>query len=244
MCVNKTSPTAAVLGDCGQYPIKREYFKRSIKYWLKILQMHEARLVKKCYIMLKYQDELGYENWVSNIKRILQNYGFGYVWDLQYVMNERLFLSEFTQRIKDHYLQEWYSQLEASHKLYSFKFYKLTFVHERYLDILKIRKFRRAMSNFRCSCHGLNIERGRHLGVQTEDRLCTLCNMTVENEFHYMLQCERLQVVTQQYIPEKYWRNATVHNFNILMSTKKAETIINIASFIYYASQERKELLS
>ena len=77
------------------------------------------------------------------------------------------------------------------------------------------------MSNFRCSCHGLNIERGRHLGVQTEDRLCTLCNMTVENEFHCMLQCERLQVVTQQYIPEKNWRNATVHNFIILMSTKK-----------------------
>ena len=46
MGVNRTSPTAAVLGDCGQYPIKTEYFKRSIKYWLKILQMHEARLVK------------------------------------------------------------------------------------------------------------------------------------------------------------------------------------------------------
>ena len=51
MCVNKTSPTAAVLGDCGQYRIKTEYFKRSINYWLKILQMHEARLVKKNVIL-------------------------------------------------------------------------------------------------------------------------------------------------------------------------------------------------
>ncbi|MEW8542874.1 MAG: reverse transcriptase family protein, partial [Candidatus Thiodiazotropha sp.] len=49
MCVSLHSSNAAVLGDCGRFPLWIEAAKRCIKYWLRILCMDDSRYVRKCY---------------------------------------------------------------------------------------------------------------------------------------------------------------------------------------------------
>ena len=55
---------------------------------------------------------------------------------------------------------------------------------------------RKAFSKFRCSSYKLNIELGRHLNIEGENRICNCClthedNLTVENEYHEYFQCDQ-----------------------------------------------------
>ena len=70
MCVGLHSSNAAVLGDCGRFPLWIETARRCIRYWLRILSMDDSRYVKKCYNMLKVLDDYGQTNWVSNVRKL------------------------------------------------------------------------------------------------------------------------------------------------------------------------------
>jgi hypothetical protein len=48
-------------------------------------------------------------------------------------------------------------------------------------------------TKFRISAHKLEIEKGRHIGLKVEDRICQLCNDDIEDEVHFLLQCPYLQ---------------------------------------------------
>jgi hypothetical protein len=52
---------------------------------------------------------------------------------------------------------------------------------------------RRVLTKFRVSAHNVEIEKGRYIGVKTEDRICKLCNTGVEDETHFLLHCPVLE---------------------------------------------------
>ena len=154
--------------------------------------MTQDRYVRKCYNMLLHFDSLGYKNWASEIRHILAVNGFWYVWEDQGVQNEKAFMRIFEQRIKDQFLQIWKTQISSYSKLSFYAGVKLYHCLESYLDILKISKFRNALSSFRVSCHVLEIEKGRHRGVERETRKCPFCHQNVEDEYHFILTCKTI----------------------------------------------------
>ena len=77
----------AVLWECGRFPLYIETAKRALEYWNKILHMPEHRYVQKCYKMLYYFDALGQQNWATSIKNILNENGFGFIWEQQKISN-------------------------------------------------------------------------------------------------------------------------------------------------------------
>ena len=105
MCVGVKSCNAAVLGDCGRFPLYIEAEKRCLRYWLRILKMPNHRLVKKCYTMMKYFNDLGNMNWCTHTTQLLQSSGYGYIWEMQDIPNESTFMLAFVQRLKDQYVQ-------------------------------------------------------------------------------------------------------------------------------------------
>jgi len=67
---------------------------------------------------ISYKDSLkGKKNWVSNVKKLLYDYGFIIVFDNQAVVNEVVFLTMFKQRIIDCFLQELYTSKSNSSML-------------------------------------------------------------------------------------------------------------------------------
>ena len=42
-----------------------------IKYWLRVCQLQDSMLVKKAYLMIKELDNLGFNIWVTNVRKIL-----------------------------------------------------------------------------------------------------------------------------------------------------------------------------
>ena len=128
----------ATLGECGRFPLYINTANRVLKYWNKIIHMPEQRYIYKCYKMFYYLDSLGRHNWATDVKQILNNTGFGYIWEQQNIENEKLFFKEFEQTLKDQFLQKWHGEIEKSHKLMLYKEFKVSFNFEKYLDILKV----------------------------------------------------------------------------------------------------------
>jgi hypothetical protein len=61
------------------------------------------------------------------------------------------------------------------------------------VDILRNKTERSILCKIRLSAHNLAIERGRHFGLHTSDRICTICKTgDVENESHFLFKCEKI----------------------------------------------------
>ena len=109
--------------------------------------------------------------------------------------------------------------------------FKDTISHEAYLDIITIRKFRNAISCFRCSSHDLEIERGRYTNTPRELRICKLCKTEPETEFHFLLKCPYYNDLRVKYISRKYYVNPSLNKFAILMSSKNDKRLLNSEVF-------------
>ena len=188
-------------------------------------------------------DSLGYKNWASEIRHILSVNGFWYVWENQGVQNEKAFMRIFEQRIKDQFLQIWKTQISSNSKLSFYAGVKFYHCLESYLDILKISKFRNALSSFRVSCHVLEIEKGRHMGVERENRKCPFCPQYLEDEYHFILICKKYDDLRRKYLQFKYFVPPNFHKFIILMSSKNKSVIRDVALYIYHAIVRRSTLL-
>ena len=87
------------------------------------------------------------------------------------------------------YEENWKKSINTSSKLNSYCLYKKYFLVEKYLN--KSFNKRCNFSKLRVSAHILHSETGRHkkTKVPPEQRFCTFCSNLVENEFHFLLEC-------------------------------------------------------
>ena len=244
LCVYNRSTNAAVLGDCGRYPLWIESARRCLKYWFKILKMPNNRYVLKCYNMLKTMTNNCYGNWTNEVESMLSENGFRYVWLNQGVDNEKLFLVNFANRLKDRYLQEWYNTLETSNKLSVYNNIKSCYEKAAYISILRVRKFRHCYAQFRTGVHNLEIEKGRYTNTPRNERLCKVCSLNqVEDELHFVLVCPAYSDLRLQYIPSKYLINTSIHKLYVLLANRNEKCIKNVATYICHAMFKRKTLL-
>ena len=88
-------------GECGRYPLYVDYYCRCIKYWIRLTRMRSVRYPNKCYKMLRNLDKSGRITWASKVKNLLFRNGFGYVWHVEDVGDQTLFMKMVKQRLID-----------------------------------------------------------------------------------------------------------------------------------------------
>jgi hypothetical protein len=76
---------------------------------------------------------LGKHNWASHIKNILFSVGFSEVWYNQGVGDVNMFLSQFSQRIRDINIQDWHAKSTEMSNLSYYTNYKNVFECEQYI---------------------------------------------------------------------------------------------------------------
>ena len=114
-------------------------------------------------------------------------------------------LNEIKQRLFDQANQDLMMSINTSTRLDSYCIFKEDTKLEPYIDIIKSKKFRFALSKFRLSSHSLAIEVGRYPDTPRHQRICTFCNMNViENEFHFLLACPNYIDIRRKYLPAYY----------------------------------------
>ena len=67
--------------------------------------------------MLLIDSHNGKSNWVSKVKQLLEITGFGHVWLNSYVENDKLFLLNIKQRLRDNFGQKVNLELQARYIL-------------------------------------------------------------------------------------------------------------------------------
>ena len=243
--VGSNTPSDAVLGECGSFPLYIKCHTNVIKYWLKIISLEEHSLVKACYNLLLSQMTLGRENWASNIKHLLYRHGFGYIWEDQFVENASVFISSFNARLKDNFVQIWNASRNETSKLCLYNLYKLYFQPELYLSINVPRRLRRYLAKFRTGNINLEIELGRRFRQPREDRLCRFCGernvMSIEDEFHVLTECPIYLDLRKIYIGSV---DINLYSFCSIMKTDDVNILIKLASFINAALNVRERCLS
>ena len=94
-------------------------------------------------------------NWSSHVKKLLYEYGFGYIWGEQSVGNDATFLETFKIRITDCHIQLWNANVESMSKLHFYKTFKTSFIVEPYLLLDIPRRLQVCLSRFRTTSHNL-----------------------------------------------------------------------------------------
>ena len=244
LSLSYSTSNAAVMGELGRTPLSVLYKFRCIKYWVNIVQSENVSLRRSLYEVLKRYDDLGGKNWVTDVRTMLNMYGFGDVWLQQGVGNVDLFLFNFKQRLVDTANQEWFSDLSENSKLQLYSKFKKNLDYEFYLSANICWKYKVALARFRCVNHTLAVEKQRHIRCEKDQRLCIFCGKldvpkhVIEDEIHFILVCPLYQKLRENYI-SKYVSNfkSLEDNFVQLFSTNRPECVIDLATFLYKAME-------
>ena len=92
---------------------------------------------------------------------------------------------------------------------------------------MKVKKIRYAFTRLRVSSHRFAIETGRwHKPdkIPLENRKCQNCN-TLEDEFHFILECHLYQDLRAEYIKRYYWVRPNMPKFIELLKSENKTTI-------------------
>ena len=246
--VSRKTPNVAVLGDLGRYPIHIYCQVKQIKYWLKLVKEREESILGACYSRLLNECENGKENWATSVKQLLQEHGYGMVWLNQGVEDNRHFIVEFEQRLKDSFIQKWYQEKETNNKLRYYNMFKTEFKQELYISLNIPRKYITSCARYRMASHKLEVEIGRHHNVVYSDRLCRLCgrnkNKTVvECEYHFLFECDLYEPLREQFLQRNRIGYRTLYDFVGIMKNSDEQIIVSLCKFIYYAFRCRNDNL-
>ena len=126
-CSNKM-----IYGETGRYPLFITAYVKCIKYWIKLTRLPMTRICRQAYEMLLLQHETGKQNWVTNVKTVWVENGFGIVWLCQSIGCETHFIHEYKDKLICCYKQNWHSEMENDNKYRWFYSFKCAFEAEKY----------------------------------------------------------------------------------------------------------------
>ena len=128
----------------------------------------------------------------------------------------------------------------------TYALFKFDFECETYLNAVRDRRYRNAISKFRLSSHNLEIERGRHCNpkVPVPERLCFRCSC-IEDEQHFLVSCklyEDLRVDLYDKVSKiitDFYEIGDREKFVRLMNSRDNNVLTWLGKFLYTAQRVR-----
>ena len=234
--VKKSVPNAFIYSELETFPLNIVRKTRIVKFWLKILKLENSNPVKVVYKMLcqHTDDDDSIVNWASLLKNMLDKAGFGYVWLQQYVENESKFVSEFTKRTQDMFLQTCHGNIDKVSDNRLYKCLHSPSEGSRYLSEIKHKYIRTAISKLRLGSHNFLIERGKWQcpKLDVSSRKCEICHV-IEDEYHIMLECKRFVDLRNRYLPKLIIRRPSMYTFLNFLNTVEGKNLQSFGIFCY-----------
>jgi hypothetical protein len=241
--VKQQTSTLGILGELGQFPLKIQMLTRTIKYWIRLVNLPDNSIIKQMYQSQLDLHNIGHHTWVTDIQQILHE------WELSELWEEGKPSPRLAKFIRGHmesvYHSYWTSEINNSNKNPKLRLYKAIkneLKIEPYLYI-NIPKYRHALSKLRLSSHHLEIETGRHARpiIPSQQRYCKTCKNIVGDEIHFLTECSKYnELRTKLYddITPFIPNFTTMTNRNkciTLLSHSDIDVLLLIAKFTYTA---------
>ena len=135
----------------------------------------------------------------------------------------------FSQKLKDTYIQKWYSSTNVTPSNNNYKLFKAKFETSNYIKQLPKLLCRRFMA-FRTRNHRFPVEVGRWFGTPFNECKCHLCNSDLGDEYHYLLVCKNFDNERKQYLNPYYYTRPNVLKYFEIMNTNKDSLLKKIMS--------------
>ena len=244
--VKRSTNLSALYSELGRKPLIIFRQLRMIKYWLKLRKSNDP-LLKSMHTMLTNDmnngNTYGGLNWTFQVKKILDGLGLTNLWLLH--SDTDISYEVIKNRIFDQYDQTLTMEINNSNRLRLYSKYKENNEQERYINKIKNKAYRQTLSRFRLSSHQLEIETGRYVGLERDERLCRKCNTRmVEDEYHFLLICPHYNDIRMKYFSRYFCHWPTMSKFKSLMPSKSQHTLSNLSKYIYFALKRRNEIIS
>jgi hypothetical protein len=79
LCVKQPTSSMAIYGELKRYPLYVNRYVRIIKFWSNIVNSNNV-IVRYLYTSMLNDINRGKNNWLSNVKSLLDNAGLSYIW--------------------------------------------------------------------------------------------------------------------------------------------------------------------
>ena len=135
------------------------------------------------------------------------------------------------QKLKDQYLQNWYTLVNTASSGKNYKIFKEDFEHSKYVTILS-NMYCKIFMRFRKRNIKIPVEVGRWNGTPLDERICPFCRKDVGDEYHYILSCEHFKDTRPKYIKSYYLARPNTQKFRKLMNSENANELRKICQFI------------
>lgn len=232
------TPNDMIYGELGRYPLAIDSAARCIQYWFRVLKQDDTRYSKMAYLCLLSMHERGKTNWVTHVKSLLCECGFGLVWICGGVANEKQFLRYFKDRLKGNFGQMWLTHLQDSPRFEIFQSFKDSIGREQYLDTICVTIYRTALARFRLGVSPFNAHRHRY-SQSLDSKTCPFCPGKSEDEVHVIFDCPTYHDIRGRYINvDDVDVNKEVLIRKMLKCSDEAE-MVSVAKFLYLAWQIR-----
>lgn len=246
--VNKCTTSAMVLGELGRLPIEYVVYCKMLGFWHRLITGSNNKISYTLYKLLVNLDSRNVyvSDWLAQIKHILVKCNLYYLWSNQDMitdMSSVQFKKLYKKKLYVYYANKWSISMHEYSKCSLYKNFKIELVCEKYLLILQ-EPLRTMLAKFRTSNHMLPIEKGRHLGIERNDRKCNVCNMNdLGDEYHFICCCKHFVNVRKLFLPKKYYIKPSVSKFCELMSSKSNRQIVKTAKLVNCILQEFKNIV-
>ena len=92
------------------------------------------------------------------------------------------------------------------------------------------------ITKYRICAHSLNIETGRFYNIPHNERFCYMCNnRKLEDEYHFILECEKYNDLRHKYLKPYYYRRPSVFKLVQLLSVCNIKQLNNLGKFLHLA---------
>ena len=208
--VQKQTSNIGVLLELGAVPIMFFGVKNCLKNWDRIHKKYEANSIVLSTHQMAIEHNLP---WPQMTKNQLDSIGIAPESDIENIHVEAF------KKLKENFYQESFEEISSEHsKLRTYAKLKTEIGMEGYLNSIKNVGDRTALTKIRLSNHTLMIEKGRHQGLQENQRFCPFCENQVENEYHFIMECNTFEVFRQHLFVEI---TEISNTFNLLDDNEK-----------------------
>ena len=152
----------------------------------------------------------------------------------QGVTNRTYFISLFKQRLRDQYIQQWFTSVSTRSSCSIYKNITNHFRCQNYFHMVTNCKHRISLIRFRTKNHSLsNVIQGRGRNRRPyNERLCPTCNV-LGDEFHCLFECENTRHI-RHVLPRYYTFRPNMFNFSSLLSSEEPSVLRKLAKFFIY----------
>ena len=181
--------TDAIYAETGRTPLVAKRHVAAVKFAIRLSTLSSDKLSRKASSMLVFDDAKGHYNWITLMTELFGRYKIE-VNNSNFIIKKKI-KSYFEESLK----KKLTTAISEQKKLRTYSSFKTVLKFEPYLCVVKNVQIRSCLSNFRMSCHDLEIERGRYdtKPKYFSERYCLFCLkdgvLVTEDEVHFSANC-------------------------------------------------------